>query len=476
MTRVTRWLLAVVPLAFVVGSAVAFFLWSLNLATITQQAHAALLWFLPAGGAAVGWMYWRWGKTSDAGTRLIIDEIHQPGGGIPGRMAPLVLFGTIVTHLFGGSAGREGTAVQMGGSLASAFERHVLRRFHAHALQFSAIEKQELLQAGIAAGFGAVFGTPLTGAVFAIEVLTVRRFGLLAVIPCLLAAFVGHWTVALWHVHHTAYPHIDLAQLGLAHVDPLTLGKVVIAAVAFGLASWLFLFCAHGISALSKRFIGIPWLRPAVGGCIVIALTYLFGTRDYLGLGVTSPTGGVSIVSSFHEGGAQPFSWLIKTVFTTVTVGTGFKGGEVTPLFFVGATLGNSVAALLHAPPALFAALGFVAVFGAAANTPVACTVMGLELFGLDAAVYLAIACSLAYMVSGRNGLYGARVTADQPTAQQPASQQPAAQQPAAQQPASLQTAAQLPTDANSGVDTSTDSGTVTKEKSVPAPGRNGLF
>ncbi|MEO7361507.1 MAG: chloride channel protein [Gemmatimonadaceae bacterium] len=438
VTRVTRWFLIVVPLAFVVGSAVAFFLWSLNLATITRQAHSALLWFLPVGGAAVGWMYWRWGKTSDAGTRLIIDEIHQPGGGIPARMAPLVLFGTLITHLFGGSAGREGTAVQMGGALASAFERNVLRPFSGKALQFGAVERQELLQAGIAAGFGAVFGTPFTGAVFAIEVLTVRRFGLFAVLPCLLAAFVGHWTVALWRVHHTAYPHVNLAQLGLAYIDFMTLGKVVVAAIAFGLASWLFLFCAHGISALSKKFVRLPWLRPAIGGCLVIALTYVAGTRDYLGLGVTSPTGGVSIVSSFQDGGAEPFSWLIKTVFTTVTVGTGFKGGEVTPLFFVGATLGNTMAGLLHGPAALFAALGFVAVFGAAANTPVACTIMGLELFGVDAAIYMAIACSLAFFVSGRKGLYGSR--------------------------------AKVPKSVGEEATSSNE------EKSVPARGRNGLF
>lgn len=384
----------------------AFFLWSLELVTTARQTHSWLLWLLPAGGAAIGWMYWRWGKTSDAGTRLIIDEIHQPGGGIPARMAPFVLLGTLVTHLFGGSAGREGTAVQMGGSIASAVERYVLRRFRVKALQFSHVERQELLQAGIAAGFGAVFGTPVTGAVFAIEVLIVRRFGLIAFLPCLLAAFVGHWTVLLWGIHHTVYPQLDLAQLGLTHVDAITLGKVAVAAVAFGLVSALFLFCAHGISALSRRFIAIPWMRPLLGGCAVIALTLVLGTTDYLGLGVTSPTGGVSIVSSFQDGGAHAFSWLFKLVFTTVTVGTGFKGGEVTPLFFVGAALGNTLAGLMHAPVVLFAALGFVAVFGAAANTPIACTIMGLELFGLDAALYIATACVVAFLCSGRKSLY----------------------------------------------------------------------
>jgi H+/Cl- antiporter ClcA len=403
-----RWLVVVIPMALLVGSAVTVFLALLDAVTLIRQSRPWLLWLLPLGGAAVAVLYDRWGNGADKGTRLLLDEIHEPGGGIPARMAPLVLFGTLITHLFGGSAGREGTAVQMGGSIASALERRVLKRLNIRALQFDRAERQELLQAGIAAGFGAVFGTPITAAVFSIEVLRVRRFGPMAVIPCFIAAFVGHWSVGMWGVQHTEYPRIVLEQFRLPHVDGLTLAKVLVASIAFGLSALLFVTLSHGVSSLLKRTISRAWLRPVVGGCAVIAMTLMAGAQDYLGLGVTAPPGHVSIVSSFTEGGANPFSWLLKTVFTGVTVGSGFKGGEVTPLFFVGATLGNVMSTLVHLPLPLVAALGFVAVFGAAANVPIACTIMGMELFGADAGFYFLAACLLAFLTSGKQSVYSA--------------------------------------------------------------------
>ncbi|MBC8088419.1 MAG: chloride channel protein [Phycisphaerae bacterium] len=404
--QIARLLVVVIPMALAVGGAVAFFLWSLDAVTRVRLSHQWLVWLLPAAGGLIGVVYWRWGHSSDAGTRLIIDEIHEPGGGIPSRMAPLVLGATLVTHLFGGSAGREGTAVQMGGSIASALERNVLRRFLPRLAALTHDDRRQLLQAGMAAGFGAVFGTPLAGAIFALEVLKMRKLSALAIIPCLVAAYVADWSVARWGADHMAYPRVVLKSFGLTYFDVWTLAKVAAAAVCFGLVSKLFLECAHAMSALVKRYIPVVWLRPVVGGCAIIALTLAVGTQDYLGLGVIAPHGGVSIVSSFVEPGAHPLNWLFKLVFTAVTVGSGFKGGEVTPLFFVGATLGNTLAVLLHGPIPLFAALGFAAVFGAAARTPIACTVMALELFGPDAAGYFALACVVAFLISGSKGLY----------------------------------------------------------------------
>lgn len=393
-------------MAIAVGSAVAFFLWALDGVTRVRFANAWLLYLLPVAGAAIGFVYARWGHTSDAGTRLIIDEIHEPGGGIPSRMAPFVLFATLTTHLFGGSAGREGTAVQMGGALASAFERQIVKRFLPFKFHFTHATRRSLLQSGMAAGFGAVFGTPLAGAIFAVEVLRKKTFDIGAIAACVLAAYIGHWTVAWWGVAHTHYPQIALSALGLAYIDAIALAKVVVAAVAFGLAGRLFLECAHGVSTLAKTLIRQSWLRPAIGGCVVIALTLLVGTRDYLGLGVTAPGSGISIVSSFQPDGAAPLSWLMKLLFTAVTVGSGFKGGEVTPLFFVGATLGNILSPLMHMPVVLMAALGFIAVFGAAAKTPVACAIMGAELFGPDALLYFALVCLIASVCSGGRSLY----------------------------------------------------------------------
>ncbi len=404
--RAVRWSALLITLAFCTGSAVAFFLWALDQVTAARLAAPALLWLLPVGGAVIAVLYARSGRGVERGNNLIIDEIHAPGGGVPARLAPLVLLGTLVTHLFGGSAGREGTAVQMGGSIAGAVDRHLFSRWRSVGTVLAA-DRAVLLQAGIAAGFSAVFGTPIAGAIFAIEVLRVGRLAHGALVPCLVAALLANQVTLAWGIHHTLYPTV---VMGGAWVSLPLLTQVVVTAIAFGLASRLFASTAHGLSAAFARFITVPWLRPVLGGGVVIALTYLAGTRDYLGLGVTSPdANAVTIVSAFREGGTERWSWLLKGLFTVVTISSGFKGGEVTPLFFIGATLGNVLAGVLQAPVELFAALGFVAVFAGATNTPLACTVMGLELFGVDALPYMAVACVVAFLVSGPTGVYTAQ-------------------------------------------------------------------
>jgi H+/Cl- antiporter ClcA len=389
-----RWLLLTTPVAMTTGSACALFLWSLDRVTIARWEHPWLLYLLPVAGIAIAWLYRTFGGVAERGNNLLMDEIHEEGGGVPARMAPLVLAGTIITHLFGGSAGREGTAVQMGGSIAGVFGR---------LFRLKREETRVLLMAGIAAGFGAVFGTPVAGAVFAMEVLAIGRVEYEGIIPCLASAIIGDMTCAAWGIHHTGY---HIAVSAAAHADGLLLGKVMIAAVAFGLASTLFAELAHGLGDLFRR-IRHPLLRPVAGGALVIGLVLLLGTRDYLGLGVTSPEpGATTILSAFTPGGADPWGWWWKILFTAITLGSGFKGGEVTPLFFIGACLGNTMAWLLGAPADLFAGLGFVAVFAGATNTPLACTIMGAELFGGSHTLYIAAACFIAYLLSGHTGIY----------------------------------------------------------------------
>ncbi len=400
--QLLRWMMLALPVALVVGSATALFLWALDKATHLQWQHPGLLWALPLAGASVGWLYHHWGKDSDKGNNLLLDEIHEPGGGVPARMAPLVLLGTLATHLCGGSAGREGTAVQMGGSLAGLLAR---------ALKLGRHNLRLMLMCGVAAGFGAVFGTPLAGAIFAMEVLVIGRMQYEALLPVLLASVLGDATCSAWGIQHTVY-HLDVAEKAGAHAafDALLMGKVVLAAIVFGFVARFFAVLTHAVQCGFASLVPHAPLRPAVGAVVVIALVYLLGTRDYLGLGVAAPPGGhVSILASFEAGGATPWSWLWKTLFTSVTLGSGFKGGEVTPLFFIGSTLGHALALLLHEPVALFAALGFIAVFAGAANTPLACTFMGMELFGAHYAVYFAVACFVAYFFSGDAGIYHAQ-------------------------------------------------------------------
>jgi H+/Cl- antiporter ClcA len=402
IAQLLRWSLLVVPVGILAGSASAFFLWSLDWVTELRRAHGWLVFLLPLAGLAVGWIYHRVGQSAEGGNNLILDQIHEPGGGVPRRMAPLILVSTLVTHLFGGSAGREGTAVQMGGSLAS---------FYGRLCHFGQDNMRVLLMAGVAAGFGSVFGTPLTGAIFAMEVLVIGRMQYEALIPVLVASVVGDVTCSAWGVHHSIY-HIAIADGAGMHAafEGRLVALTVLAAMAFGLTSRLFAELTHWLQKnLKQRVPSLP-LRAALGGGLVIALVYLAGTRDYLGLGVHAPaTGGVTILSAFTAGGAQPWSWAWKLLFTAVTLAAGFKGGEVTPLFFIGAALGNTLAVLFGAPVDLFAGLGFIAVFAGATNTPLACTVMGIELFGAHYTVYFAVACFVAYYFSGHSGIYSAQ-------------------------------------------------------------------
>lgn len=404
-TYLARWSLYVIPISVVIGLVVALFLWLLEIATITRQNHIWLIFLLPLVGIAISVVYRLYGKNSEAGNNLIMDEIHKPGGGVPARMTPMILLSTVITHLFGGSAGREGTAVQMGGSLSSLFAR-IFNLKHE--------EKRVLLMCGMAAGFGAVFGTPVAGCIFALEVLSIGRIKYDALIPCLIASTVAHITCISTGILHTHY-HISYnsqntrAFTFIAFNFPL-LVEVIGAGICFGLVGFAFAELSHFLKDSFNKYIPVNWLIPVVGGVLVLVISLLLRTFDYMGLGVTSPNpNGVSITSAFNPGGAAYLSWFWKLLLTSITLSAGFKGGEVTPLFFIGATLGNILGYFMGAPVDLLAGLGFIAVFAGATNTPLACTFMGIELFGADNALYYAIACFTAYYFSGHSGIYHAQ-------------------------------------------------------------------
>ena len=405
LRHLLKWTMLVLPLSIITGSLVALFLWLLDLVTTTRYQNNWLLYLLPIAGVLIHFMYKLAGKNAEKGNNLIMDEIHEPGGGVPARMAPLVLIATIITHLFGGSAGREGTAVQMGGSMAGLLSRW---------MKLNAADVRILLMAGIAAGFGAVFGTPVAGAVFALEVLAIGVMRYNALVPCFIASVLADIVCSAWGIKHTPY-HINIFesqsfQFNFLQVDLVLLLKVAVAGIAFGFTAFLFATLQTAIKKTAQRLIKIEWMIPFIGGIIIIGLCLLLQTNDYLGLGVYAQhDGGVSIMSSFTPGGSGYLSWFWKLLFTAITLGTGFKGGEVTPLFFIGAALGNTLAIISGAPVDLFAALGFIAVFAGATNTPIACTLMGVELFGGTYIGYFAVACFTAYYFSGHSGIYSSQ-------------------------------------------------------------------
>ena len=383
-----RWLLLSALVGALAGTASAGFLVALDGVTGWRESHPWALALLPAAGLLIGAAYHYGAGRAGRGNNLILEEIERPSQRLPLRLVPLVLGGTLLTHLVGGSAGREGTAVQMATALADQLPRW---------LRLRPRDRRLLLIAGMSAGFASVFGTPLAGAVFGLEVLRLGAIRYEAVLPSFLAAVLADAVTRAWGVGHTHYP-----TLGELPLTPLLLGSTLLAGALFGLAARAFATLTHAVSRVFSR-IGYPPLRPVLGGGLLAGLLWLAGPGRFGGLGVPV------IVEAFQHPLA-PTDWAIKLALTALTLGCGFKGGEVTPLFFMGAALGSALALVLPLPVALLAAMGFVGVFAGAANTPLACLLLGLEVFGTHAGVYLALACVVAYLLSGHHGIYGAQL------------------------------------------------------------------
>lgn len=385
--RIAKWSGIAVMVGILSGTASAAFLKTLEWALVVREGHPGLIWFLPLGGFLVGLVYHHFGRTVERGNNLLLEEVHDPRAVIPLRMVPLIFLGTVWTHLFGGSAGREGTAVQMGGSLADQMSR---------PLKLPPSDRRALLMAGMSAGFGSVFGVPWAGALFGLEVLAVGRLRVFALLECVIASFVGHFTTLAWGVHHTAY-----APPSIPSVTAINLGVIAVAGVAFGLCARVFSKSIHHVGAAFKRIRYSP-LRPILGGLLVSCGFYALGTLRYAGLGVP-------VIEASLKEPLSAADFALKLIFTVLTLGSGFKGGEVTPLLFIGATLGNALAQILPMDFSVLAAVGFVAVFAGAANTPLACTVMAAEIFGPSVGLFALIGCGVSFLCSGDAGIYGSQ-------------------------------------------------------------------
>lgn len=360
------------------------FLRSLSWATDQRLANRWLLWLLPLAGFVLGTVNQRLAGSATRGTDFVLDDIHEPAGdGPPLRMSPLALIGATVTHLFGGSGGREGAAVQIAAGFSA-----VLRK------AFPSMSRRRLALAAASGGFGSVFGVPFAGAVFGLEFQVCWRVRLRHALTSVTASFVGDIVARALGLKHEHYAHVAMEQSVRAWLSVLLL------ALCSGLCALAFIEANHLLKGVMARYVTMPGVRLAAGGFMVIAGVALVGTRTYLGLSLPL------IELALTGGAVATFAFAIKMAFTVTTLGSGFPGGEVTPLFCVGACLGASLADVVEVSALWFAPLGFVAVFAAASHTPIACSLIAIELFGWGIAIPAIVTCVLAAAVCGRRSIY----------------------------------------------------------------------
>lgn len=349
-----------------------------------RESNMIWIYFLPLGGLTIGLCYYYLSKGVEGENNLLISEMDKPKHYIHWKIIPLVLFGTVATHLFGGSAGREGTAVQMGGAIGDQIQK---------LFKWTRLKRKTLLRMGVAGGFAGVFGTPIAGVIFAIEFARDRKFSLISIILSTLVALGSHYTCHLIGVDHTEYSVTDLPGFGITKI-----GLILLIGILFGVTAWIFSLTKIGFQRIFN-LIPIPYLRPFFGGLILLGIFLIFDIDKFLGLGIPS------IVDAFDTI-THPGDVWIKLVLTALTLGAGFKGGEATPLFFMGAVLGSTLALWLPLPLSFLAGAGFVAVFGAATNTPIASSFMAAELFGFEGLPLYLIICIMAYYISGNTTVY----------------------------------------------------------------------
>lgn len=352
-------------------------------ATTLREANPWLLFLLPAGGIVIAAIY-HFTKMENVNTNTLIDSVHL-GEKVPVILVPVIFLGTVITHICGGSAGREGAALQIGGGIGGSVGQ--LFRLDEKDMRLATL-------CGMSAVFSALFGTPLTAALFALEVISVGVFYYSGLVPCIVSAVTAYGVSRLFGIAPTRFIVTFLP------LNADLLWRVAVMAILCAIMSSVFCLVMHGMDFLAERYLKNKFFRAAIGGVIVLGLTWIVGTTDYNGAGVGP------ITDAIEKGIANPDAFLWKLLFTAISLGCGFRGGEVVPTFFVGATLGCVVGPILGIPAGFAAAVGLVAVFCGAVNCPIASIVLSVELFGSVELTYFAVACGIAYMLSGYFGIY----------------------------------------------------------------------
>ena len=386
-THVARWVALAFLIGVLSGLLSAAFIEALEWATDTRTTHDWLVLTLPLTGLIVGCSYHYLGRGLERGSNLIIDQIHSRSEWIPLRLTPIIFGASVLSHVAGGSTGREGAALQLAAGVTDPISKK---------LGFNPADRSIMLIAAIAGGFGSVFGVPVAGAVFALEVQRVGRVRYEALVPAFVASFVGDAVVRGLGIKHTHYPHMP-------EIDWTTsmAWKIVLFGLIGGLIALAFVRLTHFIKDTMKKYIAWYPVRPVIGGVLLAVLILAFGWRDYSGLSIPLAVEAMN--------GSVAGQWGTKLLLTSITIGTGFVGGEFIPLFVIGALAGASFAHIIGANVVVFAIIGSITVLAGATNTPLACTLIGVELFGGHGVIFFAVACATAYATSGHTGIYHAQ-------------------------------------------------------------------
>ncbi len=390
LKKMIVWCSLAVVIGALSGIASTLFLHSVDWAITFRREHSWMILLLPFIGFLVAWFYKNYGNGVENGNNLVLDEIHDPKKTIPFRMVPMIFFGATISHLFGASVGREGAAVQMGAGISDQFSKYLDKFFRNRKL---------ILMMGMSAGFASIFGTPIAGAIFGFEVLFIGTLVYDALLPCLVAAISGYYTALLLGVVHPHYFYMEIPNVSVTG-----LLSAIVAGIIFGYAAKLFVWSIHKVKDLYERYIPNNLYYPIIGGVILAASFYAIGSDRYHSLGE-------EIIRASFTQHMYPWDFLGKTFMTAVSVGSGFKGGEVMSLFYIGSTLGNSLSYILPLDYPILAALGFVSVFAGAANVPIASVILAFELFGPGIGAYAALAVVASYLLSGGHGIYHSQRT-----------------------------------------------------------------
>lgn len=379
-----KWVVFAILTGAIVGFVSSAFYFVLSFVNVIREQNSWIIYLLPFAGLAIVALYRLMKYEKDGGTNLVISAIHS-GDRIPLRMTPSIFISTAITHLFGGSAGREGAALQIGGSIGNSLGK---------LFRFDEKDTHVVIMCGMSAAFSTLFGTPMAAAIFPMEMVSVGVMYYMALVPCVVSSLTAHSITILLGIHGERFTITDIPDFQLTPTLLVVLVAILCAFLSIGFCGFL-----HRTESLFKKYFKNPYVRIFVGGCAVVLLTVLVGNNDYNGAGM-------QIVERATNGEVVPVAFLLKILFTSLTIGAGYKGGEIVPTFFVGATFGCLLGQLLGISPSLCAAIGMISLFCGVTNCPISSLLISFELFGYKGMPYYLLAVAFSYMLSGYSGLY----------------------------------------------------------------------